>query len=78
MGGHYDEDGTHICVCGQPTRYQSMSGGKEYWCDKCEDTGRYPEGEGGPRAREFAKPNGPEQLRELMIEEMKRRKDEKH
>jgi hypothetical protein len=36
-------DGSHRCpVCGNPTVYQAFSGGKEWYCKTCDETGLYP------------------------------------
>lgn len=75
MSGFYDEDGRHICEwCGNPTTYQILSGGKEFWCPTCETQGPYPEGEGGPIGRMFAEPDGAKKVRRLMYDEIARRK----
>ena len=72
---HYDEYGRHICDCGAPTTYQSFSGGREFYCPSCENNGLYPEGDGGPRARLLAQPNGAVALRAQMDQELARRRD---
>jgi hypothetical protein len=74
MSGYYDETGAHICDCGEPTVYQMFSGGTELYCKACECQGRYPEGDGGPRARLLAEPDGALRLRRMMYEEIARRK----
>jgi hypothetical protein len=56
--------------------YQSFSGGREWYCPGCEGGGKYPEGDGGPRARLLSVPDGAEKLRRIMYEEIARRKGE--
>ena len=78
MSGYYDESGQHICEwCGNPTRYQILSGGEDFWCPTCKQNGPYPKGEGGPRARMFTEPDGPLKLRRMMYEELAKRKGDK-
>lgn len=74
MSGHYAEDGRHICTCGEPTVYQSFSGGREFYCEACDGGGYYPEGEGGPQARLLATKDGSYKLRRRMYDEIARRK----
>jgi hypothetical protein len=67
VSGYYREsDGKHICDCGAETVYQSLSGGREYYCENCENQGLYPEGEGGPRARILTQPGGADIIRAQM------------
>jgi hypothetical protein len=73
---HYDEAGRHVCSCGAFTRYQSMSGGTEYFCQACGMEGIYPAGDGGPRARLLNQgPDGIALLRAQMDQEIARRKE---
>jgi hypothetical protein len=75
MSGYYDEmTGRHYCDCGAPTVYQMFSGGEEFYCESCGNQARYPEGEGGPRARLLAEPDGAPKLRRMMYDEIARRK----
>lgn len=63
--------------CNSETTYRSMSGGREYWCDTCQDAGQYPEeGEGLPRATLLRTPEGAAELREMMRVELDRRRTE--
>lgn len=70
--GYYDEAGKHVCEwCGAHTHYQALSGGREFWCETCQTTGFYPEGEGGPRARLLAQGDaGVAELRRQMEEHL--------
>jgi hypothetical protein len=74
--GSYDAEGRHVCECGALTRYASMSGGQEFFCEQCGTDGYYPEGVGGPRARLLAQgPEGVALLRAEMDQELARRKE---
>jgi hypothetical protein len=76
--GYYREDGKHVCRCGVLTRYQILSGGREFFCEACGTNGIYPEGDGGPRARLLDQgPDGIALLRAQMDQEIARRKDKK-
>lgn len=76
MSGHYDDQGRHICGCGEPTHYAAFSGGREFYCEACDDNGYYPEGDGGPRARLLDQgADGVAVLRAQMDQELARRAD---
>lgn len=64
----------HMCPwCGNPTRYQSFSGGREWWCDTCKGDGMYEEGEAPPRLQMLAD-GRIDELRAEMHEEIAHRK----
>jgi ribosomal protein L37AE/L43A len=66
---------THACpYCQQPTVYRVFSGGKEWYCEGCDETGFYPDGQAPSRAGLLATPEGREVLREDMRAELDRRK----
>jgi predicted RNA-binding Zn-ribbon protein involved in translation (DUF1610 family) len=68
-------------VCGTETRYAPLSGGREYYCPKCDDNGIYPDKalEGQPLARATLLRDGEAGatvLRAQMNQEIARRRDE--
>lgn len=73
--GYYDdEDGTHRCPKGHKTVYQLFSGGNEFYCEECDYNGIYPPGEPRIRAHLLRTPEGIEQFRKEMNEELERRR----
>lgn len=71
-------DNCHRCSLGHPTRYQSFSGGREYYCPICGEDGIYPdEGDNLPWATLLRTADGRELLRSMMRDEIARRKEEK-
>jgi len=73
--GYYDEDdGFHRCYKGHKTVYQLFSGGREFYCEKCDYVGFYPPGEVRIRAHLLQTPEGVEIFKKEMREELDRRK----
>ena len=67
----------HQCPsCMKPTAYQPFSGGREFYCPHCGDSGIYPEGFRS-RATLLRTPQGRQTLRTEMREELRRRRDGK-
>lgn len=65
----------HCCPeCGAETSYRAFSGGREWYCESCEASGEYPEGEEPRRAGLLRSWEGMAQLRKEMEEELKRRR----
>lgn len=63
-------------VCGKQTTYQAFSGGREWYCEHCEETGTYPEGETPRRVQMLQTEAGRVALRAEMDQELARRRDE--
>lgn len=62
-------------VCGADTQYQMLSGGREWYCPKCEASGEYEGTENLPRATLLRTPEGVTALRAQMDQELARRRD---
>jgi ribosomal protein L37AE/L43A len=57
----------HLCPeCATPTVYQVFSGGREWFCENCEATGHYPQGQAPRRARMLQTEEGRTALRAEM------------
>ena len=66
-------------ACGAETRYQVLSGGREYYCPACGCTGSYPdEGEGLPGATLLRTPEGRVALQAQMDQELARLANEEN
>lgn len=74
MSEPIDNSGAHRCSQGHPTRYAAFSGGREYQCTVCDETGFYPEGQGFVRANLLRTPEGQQQLRAGVADEIARRR----
>jgi ribosomal protein L37AE/L43A len=67
----------HRCPnCENETTYQAFSGGREWYCEHCEETGSYPEGAAPRRAGLLQTEAGRTALRAEMDQELARRRDE--
>lgn len=63
--------GRHRCpICGRATTYQAFSGGREWYCESCDTTGEYPDGEAPRRVAMLQSPEGVAQLRQEMRAEL--------
>lgn len=68
----------HRCPsCGEPTVYQSFSGGREFYCAACDNHGMYEQGE-APRRAQMLADGRVDELRTEMRQEIARRKDDHH
>lgn len=66
----------HRCpTCGNKTTYQAFSGGKEWFCDECQETGYYPEGQAPSRAQLLQTEAGRITLKAEMDQELARRRE---
>lgn len=66
----------HQCPsCSQETVYQPFSGGREWYCETCEDTGEYPPDAAPRRAQMLQSPAGVIALRAEMDQELARRRE---
>lgn len=68
---------TYLCPEGHETVYQSLSGGRSWYCETCDDMGDYdyssmPEAQ-RPRAWLLTQPGGADKLREQMAEHLGQR-----
>lgn len=64
-------------ACGKKTVYQLFSGGREWYCESCDETGEYPEGETPRRVKLLQSEAGRSALRAEMAQELARREDER-
>jgi len=66
----------YLCpTCNNETVYQVFSGGREWYCESCEDSGYYPAGEVPRRAQMLQSPEGVIALRAEMDQELARRSE---
>lgn len=68
----------HCCPqCGAETVYQRFSGGREWYCERCDINGEYPPDGPLPRATLLATPEGRVALRAQMDQEIARIAEER-
>jgi hypothetical protein len=68
----------HLCPrCHRPTSYQTLSGGKEWYCGHCDTNGEYPPEQTPRRLKLLQSPEGRVQLHSEMRAELARRHADK-